>query len=219
MSGELIPLNGPATYTLSTFAGQAIPSEYSKGRSAIFNALAVGLPNYTSEKTRELETRFQKLRNPTSPSMMGARPPDGNLQEQLFDATANAKVLTSQVAMYLDMQWRSKLFGQIDFLHDADEWEKGDKPLQKESFATFLKAICELKPNRKPGLGLTPFGQLIAAWTNGTSRLTIEFSGNGRVKWVISRMMDDETEHYVGDTTVGRLAAGLQSHNTDEWFN
>ena len=142
-----------------------------------------------------------------------------SLEEKLFDATAGVKVLTSQVARYLDSQLRSKLFKQIDLLHDVEEWEQGDEPLQRESFATFLMAICELKPKKGPGLGLTPSGQLVAAWTAGTSRLTIEFLGNSRVKWVISRMIDGEVEHYVGDTAVNRLATGLVPHHTEEWFD
>lgn len=219
MQTDLVKSIGTSTYTMSATPSHSIPNEYSKRRSVILSELAAGLPQYTSDNTRELESRIQKLRNPMAPSMMGANAHENSLEEKLFDATAGVKVLTSQVAMYLESQWRNKLFNQIDFLHDVDEWEQGDTPLQKESFATFLKAICELRPKKGPGLGLTPLGQLIAAWTTGSSRLTIEFSGLGRVKWVISRVVDDEIEHYVGDTTVSRLAAGIRPHNIEEWFS
>ena len=121
--------------------------------------------------------------------------------------------------MYLEAQWRNKLFAQIDSLHDEDEWEYGDKPLQRDSFATFLKAICDIKPKRRPGLGLTPNGLLVAAWTEENSRLTIEFQPRNRVRWVISRTVDNEAEQFVADTNVSRLRTSLQPHNPSEWFS
>ena len=218
MANKLVLSKSSATYAVSALAKQSFLPDYYKSQAPIYSQLAAELPQYMSTQTQEIRSRIQKLRTPMAPSMLGSQVDKSSLEEKLFDATAGVKVMTSQVAMYLDSQWRSKLFIQIDFLHDVNEWEQGDKPLQRESFATFLKAICELKPKKRPGLGLTSSGQLIAAWTAGSSRLTVEFFGNGRVKWVISRMIDDETEHYVGDTTVNRLAAGLGPHHTEEWF-
>jgi hypothetical protein len=216
MKNELVLSNSPARYTVGALAKQTFrPDNYKTGLH-IYSELSAGKPQYMSQQTQEIEGRLQELLSPVAPSMLGS--PKSSLEEKLFDATAGVKVLTSQVAMYLDSQWRSKLFTQIDFLHDIDEWEQGDEPLQRESFATFLKAICELKPKKRPGLGLTSSGQLIAAWTAGSSRLTIEFLVNSRVKWVISRQIDNEIEHYVGDTTVNRLAGGLGPHRTEEWF-
>ncbi len=218
MANDLVLLKSPATYKVGTLAKQSFLPDYYKSQTPIFSQMAAELPQYMSAQTKEIESRIQQLRSPMAPSMRPLQEHEKSLEEKLFDATAGVKVMTSQVAMYLDSQWRSKLFNQIDLLHDLDEWDQGDEPLQRESFATFLKAICELKPKKRPGLGLTPSGQLIAAWTAGSSRLTIEFLGENRVKWVISRMIDDEIEHYVGDSTVDRLAAGLGSHRTEEWF-
>ena len=217
MVNDLMLLKSPATYTVGALAKQSFLPDYYKSQEPTYRQLAAELRPYMSAQTQEIESRIRQLRSPVAPSMRPLQLHERSLEEKLFDATAGVKVMTSQVAMYLDSQWRSKLFKQIDLLHDVDEWEQGDEPLQRESFATFLKAICELKPQKKPGLGLTSSGQLIAAWTAGSSRLTIEFLGN-RVKWVISRMIDDEIEHYVGDTTVNRLAAGLGPHHTEEWF-
>ena len=218
MANDLMLLKSPATYTVGALAKQSFLPDYYKSQEPIYSQLAAEPPSYMSTQTQEIKSRIRQLRSPLAPSLRPLQEHARSLEEKLFEATADVKVMTSQVAMYLDSQWRSKLFNQIDFLHDVDEWEQGDEPLQKESFATFLKAICELKPKKRPGLGLTSLGQLIAAWTAGSSRLTIEFLGNSRVKWVISRMIDDEIEHYVGDTTVNRLAAGLEPHHTVEWF-
>lgn len=218
MANEIVLSTSPTSYTPQALAKQHFLPDLFKSQAPIHSDLSAELSQFMSTGTQEIKSRLQQLRSPVAPSMLRSQGHVSSLEEKLFDATASVKVMTSQVAMYLNSDWRSKLFNQIDFLHDVDEWEQGDEPLQRESYATFLKAICELQPKKRPGLGLTPSGQLIAAWTAGSSRLTIEFLGNGRVKWVISRMIDDEIEHYVGDTTVNRLAAGLQPHHTEEWF-
>lgn len=171
-----------------------------------------------SPKTQEIERRIVNLRNSRSPSAMEFGGKKASIEERLFDATADVKILTSQVAMYLQPNWREKLFSQIDALHDSDEWDPQDEPLQKASFATFLKAICELRPQKRPGLGLSYSGLLIAAWTHGTNRLTIEFLANDRVKWVISKLSDREPEYYVGQTPVSRLMEGLRPHHPTQWF-
>src|ERR1700730_14825270 len=80
-----------------------------------------------SDGTKDAITRHvAALRNETSPASLqlehSARADENTLQERLFDALAGAKVLTAQVAMHLDRQWRDKLFRQLDSLHDPDEW-------------------------------------------------------------------------------------------------
>ena len=144
-----------------------------------------------------------------------------SIEESLFNATVAVKMLTAQVAMYLDREWRTRLFRQLDSLHDRSEWEPSDSPVQQKSFATFLKAICDIKPTRRPGLGLTSAGNLIAAWTtNKDDRLTIEFLPNDRVRWVMSMSLDeDDVERLAGQTTVARLHDQLQPYQPGRWFN
>jgi hypothetical protein len=174
-----------------------------------------------STQTKEIAHRVQALRNSMSPGSL--RPEtipmssDRPLQERLFDALADVKILTSQIAMHLDQEWRSRLFRQLDSLHDLDEWEDGE-PIQKASFATFLKAMLNINPERRPGLGLSHAGHLIAAWTADQDRLTVEFLPGDRIRWVLSRQYADDTERFAGDTAVARLAAGLAAHNPQHWF-
>jgi len=148
---------------------------------------------------------------------MGEKP----LQERLFDALANVKILTSQVAMHLERAWKDKLFRQLDSLHDPEEWEAGDLPIEQSSFATFLKAMLKINPERRPGLGLSSAGNLIAAWTTDQDRLTIEFFSNDRIRFVLSRRVpdDDDTERFAGDTSVARLAEGLAGYHPERWFS
>lgn len=175
-----------------------------------------------SRNTTDLISRVAALRNLPSPALMplaimGACTPK-TLEEQLFDATAKIKILTSQVAMHLDRAWRNRLFQQLDSLHDPDEWDPADEPVKESSFATFLKAICQIRPSVRPGLGVTHHGRLIAAWTVGKNRLTIEFLPGDRVRWVISRYPDGELEQFAGQTTVVRLLDSLAPHAPEEWF-
>lgn len=139
------------------------------------------------------------------------------LEEELFDATAAAKILTSQVAMHLDTAWRQRLFDQLDSLHDANEWEKGDIPLQRESYSTFLKTIFILRPEMRPGLGLSVRGHLVAAWRSGESRLTIEFLPHEKVRWVATIASDGEMEYTASEMPLTKLRSRLETYAEQGW--
>lgn len=162
-----------------------------------------------------LRIRPSPASQPVAAAVAGARA----LNERLFDALAGVKILTSQVAMHLDREWRDKLFRQLDSLHDPAELEAGDDPIQQLSFATFLKAILDINPERRPGLGLSQAGYLIAAWTTGPDRLTIEFLPDDRVIWVLARYLEDEPDRFAGQTPVTRLTEGLRPHRPEHWFS
>lgn len=171
-----------------------------------------------SDEAKIIEHRISELQNPASPASLFAAA-EKSLEERLFDATASVKILTAQVAMHLDREWRNKLFAQLDSLHDLEEWDPDDKPIQTGSFATFLKAMVQIKPQRRPGLGLSHNGYLVAAWTVGKDRLTIEFLQNDRVRWVLARYTGDDVERFAGQTSVSRLIDGLAPYNPDAWFS
>jgi hypothetical protein len=140
------------------------------------------------------------------------------IDERLFNATSTVKILTAQVAMHMSKEWRDKLFSQIDSLHDLEEWDEDDKPVDRFSFASFLKAILYIRPQRHPGLGLSYEGNLVAAWTTGRDRLTIEFLANDRVCWVLTRNIGGETERAAGQTVVSRLYECLVPYDPTHWF-
>jgi hypothetical protein len=119
----------------------------------------------------------------------------------------------------LDNEWRKKLFRQIDSIHDLESWQEGDIPLRRSSFESFLKVICRIKPNRKPGLGLSSQGFLIAMWAKDSDRLTIDFLAKGRVRWVITQTINGIVEHIAGDTDITRLEENLDKYNSKKWFS
>lgn len=147
---------------------------------------------------------------------------DATLEETLFDARAMAKQAASRVSMYLREGWREKLFYQLDDLLDPAEWgDSEDKPLQAKSFDTFLKAICDLKPNRRPGLGLSYAGNLIAGWrepVHREDRVSLEFTAGGGVIVIGSRILDGETVSFSARTPVLALKRTLANLNCAEWL-
>jgi hypothetical protein len=177
------------------------------------------LPQVVSHETGYIISTLQRLRlgvTPGSVPLESAR--EAPLNEQLYDALARAKMLTSAVAMHLDRAWRTKLFQQLDALHDLEEWEKGDAPLHQGSFSTFLRTIIALNPVRRPGLGLTHTGDLIAAWTTGRDRLTLEFLPSGTIRWLLACYDDERIERAAGEVSVARLMAVLSPYLPARWF-
>lgn len=151
---------------------------------------------------------------PTKPQMVSLKP----LAEQLYDALANAKVMTSRVAMHLEPDWRNRLFVQLDDLLDIDDWHDDDKPVEGSSFMTFLRMIVHQKPQRRPGLGVSHGGHLIGAWTSGADRLTLEFLPNDMIRWVLSCEIDGVIERAAGETPVWRMSDVMRPYNPDRWF-
>ena len=142
-----------------------------------------------------------------------------SMSEILFDANATAKILTSHISMYLREGWRDKLFYQLDNLLDPEEWDPQDKPLQKKSFETFLKALCDIKPAVRPGLGLSYSGNLIAAWfTPERNRLSLEFAQDGNVLLIGTRFINEEPVFFSARVSVVNLKKTLFEFNCAHWL-
>jgi hypothetical protein len=174
-------------------------------------------PPFSVESKRIAEW-VRDLRKP-SPASLPAESTSQQSKAHIFDALAAVKIKTALVAMHLDAEWRKNLFGQLDSLHDPAEWEVDEEPITESSFDTFLKAILDIKPERRPGLGLSPAGNLIAAWTTGRDRLTIEFLPNDLVRWVLSVYRDNEPIRIAGQMPVSRLVEQLALYEPKRWFS
>lgn len=213
------PISGALSSDISATSPFCLPAPGVASLSAI-QTIRQG---FVDQEMDVLRKRVADLRNPPSPASLNPSHvvetnETKSLEERLFDATASVKILTSQVAMHLDREWRERLFKQLDSLHDPEVWDAEDNPIQQSSFATFLKAICQIRPTVRPGLGLSHAGHLIAAWTSGKNRLTIEFMRNDRVRWVVSRYPEGELEQVAGQTLVSRLLESLKPYSPEEWL-
>lgn len=171
-----------------------------------------------SDLTQQLSRKITELKIPSSPGSLTSAPQSKPLEEQIFDSTATAKILSSQVAMHLDRARRNKIFQQLDSLHDIEEWDEDDKPINNASFETFLKAILLISPKRHPGLGLSHEGNLIAVWGTNQDRLTVVFMPKGQIRYVLSRIVDGEHERASGQITVSRLYECLKPYQPEHWF-
>ena len=140
------------------------------------------------------------------------------LTEILFDTRSSLKIKTAEVAMHLHAGWRELLFRQLDNLHDVEEWDVRDRPTEIGSFVTFLRLILHIRPDKKPGIGLTSSGHLIAGWAHQRDRLTIECLPNDQVRWVLVRWDGDDRESAAGSTSLLRLAAALEPYKPSSWF-
>ena len=154
---------------------------------------------------------------PAKVSPTRARSP-GLLEESVYDALAQAKILTSAVAMHLERVWRDKFFWQLDMLHRLDEWEADEQPVRLESIGTFLRAMMAVRPQRHPGLSLGRTGNLIAAWTSGDDRLTLEFRTENSVRAVLAVNEENKVDRAVLDTSAARLPRVLAPYDPSRWF-
>lgn len=148
-----------------------------------------------------------------------AKPKPSSLAELLFEATAAAKVWTSHVAMRLDRETRDRFFRQLDRLHDIEEWVDDGKPLDLCSYKTFVRSIIFLKLDEKPALALMTNGNLLAIWTRGESKLSIEFRANDAVRWVLAEPGEGRIDRVAGDTGFSRLRSELALRGSENWFS
>jgi hypothetical protein len=194
--------------------GTATATRFSSARPT-----PTSIPNAAlSPETHGLIQRASDLKRPRPPSSLAVQRSDLSLAEAVYEALAQSKIQTSKFAMHLSDDWRRRLFRDLDELHEVAEWEPGDKPVKEGSFLTFLRTMLLLKPERRPGLGLSSVGNLIAAWTEADERLTMEFLPNDQVRWVLSCTQDGQRERHAAETSLLRLPAVLAPYSPDRWF-
>jgi hypothetical protein len=122
--------------------------------------------------------------------------------------------------MHLRAEWRDGFFRQLDSLLSSENWDPDDVPPDRESFATLLRMLLSLRPDRRPGLGATANGLMIAAWTIGEDRLTIKCLPSDRVSWVVFCQNEMGTrEVKSGKCDLLSLGVELNSFSTERWFN
>lgn len=190
---------------------------------------ASSMSNALSAATKETFRNIQSLKGSATSSVSNADAPDpqksivpvlNDQRAEVYNAIAQAKLRVSMVAMHLDDAWRQRLFAQLDRIHDIEEWEPEDKPVQAQSFETFIRTMIVLRPRKWPNLGLSHDGHLLAVWGTAQDRVTLEFLGGDCVRWTLSHVRPDN--NIVRNAGLGpslQILSLLSPYNPDHWFN
>ena len=141
-----------------------------------------------------------------------------SLAEKLHDARAVCKIKTNNFAMHFSRDWQQRFFAQLDAIMDAEEWDESDQVITEPAFTTLLRILLMLRGKRRPGLGIGPNGNIIAGWTNGPNRLTLECRANDEVRWIISQIVDGRPDTAAGQTTLAHLFQRIVPYNPEQWF-
>jgi hypothetical protein len=197
-----------------------IPASFKKAAAAPVLTLSpsTGSPNTTA--IRQVLSEFALARSPgaIAHGRLAQYPATATLEERLYDARAACKIRIATVSMHLDHDWRIRLFRQLDNLMDIDNWEKDDLPVTDASFNTLLRMLLFIRPKRRPGVGITNDGNIIAAWTAGKNRLTIECRGADQIRWVVVIYDGEERESAAGEAYLPRLMDVLAPYKPQRWF-
>ena len=174
--------------------------------------------DFTSSQLKILDGLRNELSSDEFTSSLLYSNASGSLGESLFDACTNVKIITSQISMHLKSGYREKLFHQLDLIHDIEAWDSDDKPINENSFKSFIKWLLQVRPSRGPGIGLTSQGNIVAAWAHDKNRLTVEFLTNDQAMWIVSKYYDGTIERASGETTLSRLSNVLSPYETEDFF-
>jgi hypothetical protein len=139
-------------------------------------------------------------------------------ERPLAKALAECKRQLSRISMHLPTGWFGAFNRQLDLLVDEAEWDDGDLPPKPQSFATLLRMLLVLRPDRRPGLGASSRGLMIAMWTVGPDKFTVECLPNDVVRWWIVRTVDGATEKGAGETQITRLAQVIAPYAPATWL-
>lgn len=197
-----------------------IPPSFRKAAAAPVLTLSPSTGSPEAAAIRQALSEFALARSPGAITH-GRRSqylPTAPLEERLYDARAACKIRIASVAMHLDHDWRIRFFRQLDNLMDIESWDKDDLPVTEPSFVTLLRMLLFIRSKRSPGLGITNDGNIIAAWTVGKNRLTIECRADDRVRWVVVIYDGEERESAAGEACLSRLMDVLAPYKPQRWF-
>jgi hypothetical protein len=155
---------------------------------APFSSRDYELANVLNQLGTRSEQRPQPPQRPTTVVSPGSDP----LGARLFDARGQAKAIAASLSMHLTADWRTKVHRQIDELLEATEWDNDTGILDPRTMRTFLRFVIFADIKAVPSLGLSPAGNMVAAWRRDTRRLTIEFLPDDMCRLAISHFTGDD---------------------------
>lgn len=151
-------------------------------------------------------------------SELAVAKPNADRDQIVHARLAALKIATANLAMHLESKWRDGLFRQLDQLIDPTEWDFSDDLPSVASYKTFLRMMIFLGKVKRPALGATSDGNIIAGWMSGKDRLTIECAPADEVRWSVVKWIDGRREPAAGRTLVARLPSRLEPYDSSDWF-
>jgi hypothetical protein len=140
------------------------------------------------------------------------------LDLRLFNSMAEMKIAVSQVSMHMTREVKDLLFRKLDQLHNADNWEEGDRMAQFASFKTLLRMILQFRTVKGMSLGVSPTGEMLGGWKSGDDFLWLAFLPRDQIRWSVARKIDETNKAASGVTSLDRLGTVLQPYNPRIWF-
>jgi hypothetical protein len=140
------------------------------------------------------------------------------LDERLAERLLSFKRMISPVSRYLDQSWRTELLETLDRLFDLEDWDTNFAIPDPYSFATFLRLIIHLHPTKRPGLGMSARGHILASWSRGRDRIVIECLPNDELRWVLSQSIEGCRESAAGKNRIHRLIDLIEGYEPDRFF-
>ena len=110
------------------------------------------------------------------------------------------------------------LMAALDRLFDVDDWDADFSLPEASSFATFLRLILHLHPTKRPGLGLSARGHILASWSKDRDRIVIECLANDELRWVLSQSVAGSRESAAGKNRIHRLIDLIEGYQPDRFF-
>jgi hypothetical protein len=143
---------------------------------------------------------------------------DASLAERLAVRLLAFKRMTSPVARYLDRDWHAQLFETLDKLFEADDWDDDFILPLEQSFETFLRLIIHLNPTKRPGIGLSSRGYVLASWIKDGDGIVVECLPRDELRWVLSQSDEGRRESAAGKNRIQRLIELIEGYEPDRFF-
>jgi hypothetical protein len=151
-------------------------------------------------------------------SKSAAAPASASLEGRLSERLLSFKKMISPISRYLDHGWRMELLETLDRLFEFDDWDAEFALPEPHSFATFLRLVIHLHPTKRPGLGMSARGHILASWSRGRDRIVIECLANDELRWVLSQSIEGCRESAAGKNRIQRLTDLIEGYEPDRFF-
>jgi hypothetical protein len=128
------------------------------------------------------------------------------IAEKVFARVVELKVAFSQFAMHLAPGVRKAYFARIDDMAAPEAWDDRDALPSTDSFRDFLRSLIFFSYVQLPELALNSDGTFCACWYWAELRVTLEFLGDQRVRWIASQASKDDWIYGSGISPFKRLS-------------